>query len=83
VSGWRTEELDGSDRKDVAKGPAGDYWRTESSHYLPQVVRATSLAESEPGKLLLQALPLRGVFRFAKFTGKFEKLLCLLGLSDL
>jgi len=40
------------------------------------------LAEGESGEFLLQALPFRGLFRVAKLTSKFEKLLRLLGFSD-
>jgi hypothetical protein len=43
---------------------------------------ANSLAKSDSGKFLLQAPPFRGLFGFAKLTGKFEKLLRLLGFSD-
>jgi hypothetical protein len=43
---------------------------------------AWSLTEAESGNYLLQTLPFRGVWRFAKFTGKSKKLLRLLGLSD-
>lgn len=34
MSGWHAEDLDEGDRKDVATGPAGDYWSTESSALL-------------------------------------------------
>jgi len=44
--------------------------------------RASSLPESEPGKFLLQAMPFCEVFRCAKFSSKFEKLLRLLGFSN-
>jgi hypothetical protein len=46
---------------------------------LQGLLRARSLTEGESGKFFLQALPFREVFRFAKFTRKFEKLLRLLG----
>jgi len=41
-----------------------------------------SLTEGESREFLLQALPFREVFRLAKFANKFEKLLRLLGFSD-
>ncbi len=44
--------------------------------------RANSLAEGETGEFLPHAPTLRRLFGILKLTGKFEKLLRLLGFSD-
>ena len=60
--------------------PFGSPYLEIQSNNVPS--RANSLAEGETGEFLPHAPTLRRLFGILKLTGKFEKLLRLLGFSD-